>query len=128
VQIVAPLVPKLPADHRYRVVLMQRDLGEVLASQRVMLERNGRETSTLPPERLRRAFERQLQQVESWLANRPNAATLFVRYRDTVEDPGATAEAVARFLGGGLDAAAMARVVDPTLHRRRKVRGAAAVA
>ena len=41
VKIVAPLLPALPEGHDYRVVWMNRDLDEVLASQQRMLERSG---------------------------------------------------------------------------------------
>jgi hypothetical protein len=39
VKIVAPLLPSLPRDRRYRVIFMERPLAEVVASQRAMLER-----------------------------------------------------------------------------------------
>jgi hypothetical protein len=36
VKIVAPLLPSLPEEYDYRIVFMERDLAEVLASQREM--------------------------------------------------------------------------------------------
>src|SRR5829696_1068798 len=41
VKMVYRLLYDLPADHTYRVLFMRRKLEEVLASQRVMLERHG---------------------------------------------------------------------------------------
>ena len=43
VKLVLPLIPSLPPGESYRLVVIQRDLGEVLDSQRRMLDRLGRE-------------------------------------------------------------------------------------
>jgi len=125
-KLVVPLVPHLPAEPHYRVVFLRRDLDEVLASQRVMLERGGRERSFREPERLRRAFAQQLRRVEAWIARQPHVSALVVDYGRVVADPEAAARALADFLGVGLDVAAMAAAVEPALHRRRAGTGDAA--
>jgi hypothetical protein len=49
VKIVAQLLPYLPpAPHRFRVIFMKRDLGEVLASQQVMLANLNKTGARLP--------------------------------------------------------------------------------
>ena len=40
------LVPELPVDRPYRIVFMERELDEVLASQSTMLARSGRSGAT----------------------------------------------------------------------------------
>ncbi|NQZ95372.1 MAG: sulfotransferase [Myxococcales bacterium] len=123
VKIVAQLLPYLPREEGrlYRVVFTQRDLDEVMASQRVMLARAGREPaeSERGDVKLREIFHRQLVRLRGVLAQRPDVDTLFVHYPDVVADPVATAKAVADFVQAGLDAAAMATVVDGQLHRQR---------
>jgi tetratricopeptide (TPR) repeat protein len=119
VKIVAQLLPLLPADLPYRVIFMDRNLKEVLASQRVMLENLGRDTVKLTDEQLEQAFRRQLKQVRVWLAKQPNIKTLFVAHRDALDDPLGAAERVNDFLGGALDPMAMAGVVDSSLYRQR---------
>ncbi len=121
VKVVVPLVCDLPRDRPYRVVFMRRDLDEVIASQRAMLVRQGRCGADLDDEALRGAFRRQLERAEAWLAKPPPGPALPVSYNELVLRPVAGAEAVSEFLGGRLDAPAMARVVDPALYR---VRGA----
>ena len=37
IKIVAPVVPYLPQEERYRVVFMQRDIKEIVSSQNRML-------------------------------------------------------------------------------------------
>jgi hypothetical protein len=119
VKVVHVLLPHLPADRAYRVILMARDLCEVVASQRAMLQRRGAQGAALPPQQLAEAYRRQLRNVAAWLAGRPNMRVLDVDYHDLVRDPAAGAAAVGRFLGVDLDTVAMAACVDPFLHRQR---------
>ncbi len=118
VKVVAQLLPHLPADCPCRVVFMQRDLGEVLASQAAMLARQGRKGAAAAPANLQAAYTQQLRRAKGWLTRR-GAAALFVDYAATLAAPRATAEALAAFLGGQLDADAMAGAVAPDLYRQR---------
>ena len=119
VKIVAQLLPFLPPDLPYRVVFMDRDLGEVLKSQRVMLGNLGREPAALTDEQLALAFKQQLRRVRIWLGKQPNVKTLFVSHREALADPIAVGERLCAFLGGQLDARAMAAAVDGSLYRQR---------
>jgi tetratricopeptide (TPR) repeat protein len=118
-KIVAPLLMYLPAALPCRVLFMERDLHEVVASQRRMLERQGRTGAALSDDRLRETFARQLRQVRRLLAERA-VPTLWVSYRDAVERPTELATRVHAFLGGALDEVAMADAVDRRLYRQRK--------
>lgn len=119
VKVIHMLVPELPDDRPYRVVFLERDLHEVVRSQATMLARSGKPGGALSPERLIAVYEQQLGQVRAWLAARPNFTVLHVKYADIVRDPSPQAHAIAAFLGDGLDVEAMARAVDPSLHRNR---------
>jgi Sulfotransferase domain len=109
----------LPPEHRYRVIFMRRPLQEVVASQSVMLRRNGQHGGALGEDRVADVFRRQLEQLEAWLAAQPNFAVLDVPYPEVLRDPSRWAAEIARFLERGLDTEAMARTVDPALHRQR---------
>lgn len=115
VKVIAQLLRHLPDGSDYRVVFMERDLDEVLDSQTAMLGRLGRPGGN--PVVLRPVFERQLAEAKAWLNEHPRADVLYVPHRAVIEAPTAQAAAVNAFLGGGLDEAAMAAVVDPSLHR-----------
>ena len=114
-----PLLPLLPLTQRYQVVLMERNLDEVLASQRRMLERRGEVGADLADHRLRTLFERQVVQVERLLKGH-QIPTLRVSYREAVDTPRDVAHTLNAFLGGGLDEAAMASSVAPDLYRQRR--------
>jgi predicted AlkP superfamily phosphohydrolase/phosphomutase/predicted Zn-dependent protease len=114
VKIVAQLLRALPVtqEFRYRVIFMQRDLDEVIASQKKMLGQ------TETPANLARAFAAQLRQIQRVLAVRSIPA-LYIEYRQIIANPAAAAARVNAFLGGTLDERAMAAVVDPELYRNR---------
>lgn len=101
----------------YRVVLMKRDLGEVLRSQRKMLVRRGQKGGNLSDERTAALYAKQIADLEAWLGAQPAFAFLAADYNALVRDPGPVVAAVNRFLGGGLDEPAMAARVDPGLYR-----------
>jgi hypothetical protein len=118
VKMVSQLLFHLPATERYKVVFMERDLGEVLDSQEKMLRRLGQ--ATAPREEMARAFRLHLNRLHKWLAEQPNFAVLRIGYADLVAN---SAEGVARineFLGGRLDVIAASSVVDPSLYRNKK--------
>jgi len=118
-KVVAPLVPMLPQGMPYRVVFMERELQEILASQRVMLDRLEEEGSRLGQEHLARALSRQVVQTMS-LLQRHHIPVLTVAYADVIRDPAGVARRVAEFLPGDLDVASMAQVVDPALYHQRE--------
>ncbi len=120
VKVVHLLLPHLPVDREYRVIFMQRDLLEIIASQRAMLQQQGRPTANLPDARLAELFGHQLSEVRQWLSRNPNFRVLYLQHRDVIETPLTAAQQIATFLGGGLDPQRMAVAVDPSLYRQRR--------
>lgn len=116
IKVIHLLLESLPTEHTYRVVFMNRDLDEVLASQAKMLQRSGKPVAD--PARLRPVFEAQLTQVRAAMKARPEFQVLDVDHRQAVTDPVGVAESVSSFLGG-LDIDAMTTAVDPALYRNR---------
>jgi predicted AlkP superfamily phosphohydrolase/phosphomutase/tetratricopeptide (TPR) repeat protein len=122
VKIVAQLLPRLPRlpGMSYRVLLIERNLDEVVASQEAMLKQEARPASGLSPEKLASVFADQMQQVKKALI-KTNTPTLVIDYNQTLTDPTATAERIKAFLGGGIDTKAAASAVSSALYRQRSV-------
>ncbi|MGD8896219.1 MAG: sulfotransferase [Acidobacteriota bacterium] len=118
IKVISFLLRSLPSDLNYRVIFVHRDIAEVLASQKKMLARRG-EADDTPPERMRQHFEDDLWRARYLLTHRPCFELLEVQYTDILARPLEGAQRVSEFLGGGLDAEAMAAVVDPQLYRNR---------
>lgn len=120
VKVISYLLEYLPAEVPYRVIFMQRDLVEVLASQKRMLERDGKSEGSASDEQMTELYEKHLKQVEAWMRRQANLQVLFVSHKVVMQSALEAAEQVNRFLGGELDTDAMAAVVDPALYRERK--------
>ncbi|MGE5193482.1 MAG: sulfotransferase domain-containing protein [Deltaproteobacteria bacterium] len=121
VKVIYHWLPALPLEFRYRVVFMQRDLDEVLASQSAMLERRGAVTQSPDDATMKRLFQEELREIDEWLRQRPSFVRLDVDYADVIADPRVQADRVSAFLGGELDNQAMADIVDPAMYRRRTI-------
>ncbi len=119
VKIISALLPQMPSGHEYRVVLMNRPLEEVVASQNKMLQRLGREVPKTPLASVIAAFEKHLKETDVWLAKSPNVKVLCVAHGAVLKNPGTEAARVAEFLGGRLDLAAMTRQVEQSLYREK---------
>jgi hypothetical protein len=120
VKVIAAVLFDLPDDYRYNVILMQRRMEEILASQRRMLINRGQDPDAVPDHEMERLFAGHLARVEVWLAEQENVNHLKVDYNELVAAGGSdAARRIAAFLERPLDEAAMVTVVDPTLYRRR---------
>jgi tetratricopeptide (TPR) repeat protein len=119
VKIIAQLLPFLPRNEHYHVVLMERELGEVIASQKAMLARQGRQGAALDERQLSETYRAQLLRVRQQLAHRPETRTLSVNYSELLADPASGAERLACFLGRPFDCIAAAAAVRPELRRQK---------
>jgi hypothetical protein len=119
VKIIHLLLRELPVDGRfaYRVIFMKRPLDEILASQRVMLEREGKKSADAAM--LRKVFQQQMADTESFLSTHKSFSYLPVEYHDVVRAPLDSAREIQAFLGCDLDLEAVVRAVDPALYRQR---------
>ena len=118
IKIISHLLACLPPELNYKIIFMERDLDEVLASQRKMLVNQGQGEENLSDERLGQIFAQQLRQVKKMLADR-QISTLFLGYKDVLEDPVEVSTQLQAFLGNNLDQQAMRDVVDHNLYRQR---------
>ena len=121
VKIVAPLLGALPAGVACRVILIERNLDEILDSQAQMLVRRN---ESLPDtverrDRLKDAYVRTLRQARAFLRRRPATRLLVLQRSEVLHDPVAAAKQIGVFLGRIQAAAEMAAEVDPSLHRQR---------
>jgi hypothetical protein len=85
-----------------------------------MLECAGATRDDLPEGRLAEIFRAQLDEVSRWLGDQEAITLLEVDYAALVAEPAAWSASIDSFLGGWLDRAAMANVVDPRLWRQRR--------
>lgn len=119
VKIITQLLPYLALGLQYRIVYVERDLDEVLLSQRRMLERSGQVGFKISDDQLRRTYAAQVSNIRRWLTLQANVKLQTISFRQILDDPSESAIAIAEFLGGTLNVDAMAATVDPSLYRSR---------
>lgn len=119
VKVISFLIKDLPDENDYRVLFMRRDLDEVLASQKKMIDRLESADSDAGDAAIQEAFRNDIARVRVLARTRANFALCEIHYKDAVADPAAASRTVNAFLGGRLDEAAMRAAVDAALYRNR---------
>jgi len=121
VKLVAQLLPNLASGPDYRIIFMERNLGEVVASQSAMLRRNHAAGTTLSDRRLAATYRAQINAARRVLQRHGDRlSVLGIDYHEALADPAGTARRVNAFLGGTFDEAAMQRAIDPSLRRQKR--------
>ena len=123
IKIIASLLPYLPSAYTYKVILMERNLQEILASQQMMLQNRGADTSGPDDKTMGDLLAQNLSDVKAWLRQQAHIDVLVVGHADAMADPLACAQRVRQFVDQPLDVHAMAAVVDPSLYRNKASRG-----
>lgn len=120
VKVISALLKQLPQEYRYKVLFMQRNMDEIIASQKQMLVRRG-EPNRFPDENLATMFRNHLEKVDQWLSDQQNFEVLQVDYNELLEKPLEKIAEIKEFLGNSVNDANMAAVIDANLYRQRKL-------
>ncbi|MGI9515451.1 MAG: alkaline phosphatase family protein [Pirellulaceae bacterium] len=120
VKMVHLLVPNLPPNRRYKVVMMRRDLDEILASQAQMLERQGRTGGDLSPQAMKRTYQQQLSRLDRWLGEHPRFEMIDMDYNQLLAEPNRHIQRLIDFLDLPGSAKQISQVIDPALYRQRQ--------
>jgi LPS sulfotransferase NodH len=118
VKIISALLEHLPPGSRYKIIFMEREIKEILASQKKMLARRN-EKSDISDLEMEERFHKHLAAVKYWLARQPNIETLYVEYSRLVSSPAEYCQQIAEFIGVPVDVTKMRSVPDQHLYRNR---------
>ncbi len=118
VKVISALLEYLPAKYHYKVIFMERAIGEVLASQKKMLV-NRQEESTISDAEMQEQFQKHVAAAKYWLARQPNISVLYVDYNKMLTAPDPLSQTIADFLDLGLDVDKMRAVPNERLYRNR---------
>ena len=118
VKVISALLEHLPSAYTYRIIFMERDVKEILASQQKMLARRS-EASKATDAEMEAQFREHLRATKYWLARQPHMSVKFVDYNQLMLHPDAVCQPVADFLGLPLDVSRMLGVPNEQLYRNR---------
>src|SRR5512138_1486339 len=125
VKVISALLEHLPPEDHYKVLFMERQIPEILASQRKMLARRN-ETSSISDAEMEAQFREHLKAIKYWLARQPNMEVMYVDYNRMMADPDQYVPQIAAFVALPLDAEKMRSVPNEKLYRNRAPAGGAA--
>lgn len=117
-KMISQLLYELPPTEKYRIIFMERDMDETLASQEKMLQRLNQKAA--PREQIKQAFAVHVEKLRDWLTKQANMRVLYVRYNSLMERPEEQAARISAFLDGKTNVEGMIKAVDPSLYRNRK--------
>ena len=118
VKVISSLLEFLPQENHYKIIFMERDSRETLASQKKMLDHRGQE-ARLSDAEMEQQFQSHLAAMKPWLVRQPNMEVLYVNYNALLAEPKAFCERITNFLGLPLDQTQMLAVPDHQLYRNR---------
>lgn len=117
IKVIAQLLKFLPADYRYKIIFMERDLDEVMASQRKMRGMPEKLTEVS----IRASYEEKLNAIFDWAERQPFIDLIRVPYAEVVANPETQIDRVHDFLGQQLDKKAMQEQVESKLYRNKRI-------
>ncbi len=120
VKVVSLLLFHLPDNKNYKIIFIKRNLNEILASQRAMLDRLQISEQKEQDEKLAEEYRNHLQKTKTWFDQQKCMKVLYISYNDIIQNPAKNANKIRRFLARDLNVSAMTRVVDSSLYRQRK--------
>ena len=120
VKVISSLLRYLPADKTYKILFMERNLQEVLDSQKRMLAHLDNPLDAADDATMAAQFTRHLGQAKAWLREQSHMDVLYIRHADALAEPRAVAERIQTFLGRPLHLDAMVAAVQPQLYRNRR--------
>lgn len=120
VKIISALLEYLPDAQHYKIIFMERELAEILLSQRKMLERRGKPGKADDDKAFVDLYTKHLGKVKAWLSNQSNMDVLYVNYNELMKEPVTYASKVADFLQIPMNAQAMEGVPQGRYYRQRK--------
>lgn len=118
VKVISALLEYLPSEYSYKVIFMEREISEILASQRKMLARRNKESQVDDAE-MEAQFRKHLSVVKPWLARQPNMNVTYISYNALMSDPEPLCRRVVEFTGLSLSMDRMLMVPRGDLYRNR---------
>jgi hypothetical protein len=110
----------LPPNYSYKIIFLERDIHEILASQHKMLA-NRNEEMTATDAEVEVQIRNHLSVMKPWLVRQPNIEVLYINYNSLMAHPQPLCEQITEFLGLPLNQTRMLAVPDAQLYRNRMI-------
>ncbi len=119
VKIISHLLRFLPQNKTYKIIYIERELTEILDSQQKMIKKNTGKNKNAYKLGLHLQYVEHFKKVDNWLMERNNVEFIKVSYKETIQNPLATAQKIVAFLNLKVAPKKLAAVVDKKLYRSK---------
>jgi len=119
VKAVSYFLNHFPPGFEYYVIFMERNLDEILKSQKVMMERRGEEFRKRENKTMSEFFKSHIKKTKDWLTMQANFYVLYVSYNEILKNPSVFAKEINEFIEIDLNEEKMVQVVDNKLYRQK---------
>ena len=118
VKVISALLEHLPPNHFYKIIFLERDLQEVMVSQRKMLDHRNEQPKGDDIE-IEAQMRKHLSVMKPWLVRQPNMEVLYINYNELIKDPEPFCDKIINFLELPLNKTRMLAVPNKQLYRNR---------
>ena len=119
VKIVSYFLDKLPSNFQYKVVFVEREISEILKSQKKMMINRGEKIDDEEDNMMRKYFENHLRTIKKWLSEQSNFEVKYTSYNQIMKNPDKYATEINDFFDNSLDVQKMSKVIDKKLYRQK---------
>jgi len=119
IKIVSPLIKWLPIDLKYKIILMDRNLDEIVQSQERMLSQNDIKENLIKPEDLKLIFLKDLKLSKDWINKQLNCDYLEILHSKILNFPESEIERLKSFLNSNANISSVFKVIDKKLYRSK---------
>ncbi|MBN1925998.1 MAG: alkaline phosphatase family protein [Prolixibacteraceae bacterium] len=119
IKIVLPLLYKIPASLNYKVILMKRDMEEIIESQHRMLVNSGKIKEGTYAPGIEEIYRKYVDKMEGWAQKNKNIELLEVDYNQALANPTEIIHRVTGFLKLEKDTKILSKSIDPKLYRTK---------
>jgi hypothetical protein len=119
VKVVSYYVQHLSPKHEYKVLFMERNIDEIVMSQRAIAIEDGKKVHKKEVKMMADYFNNHIKQTKQWISLQPNFGVLYLSYNSIIKDPNSAVSSINEFLELELDEEKMKKVVDKKLYKHK---------
>ncbi len=118
-KIISIFLFNISMPYTYKIIFMVRRFDEILASQKIMLQKRAGEISDTNDKEMIRIFTKHINAMHKWLDKQDSIDIIYQNCNRVIKVPRESSQIINIFLGGGLDKGKMVDVVNKYLCRNR---------
>lgn len=119
VKIIIQLIPYLPLNLNYSVIILKRNIDEIMLSQEKMIENLGGKKSSEGNDALKKIFESQLSKNEEYISSNNCFKIFTVNYNKLITGDKSILKELNSFLNLKLNIESECSAIDNSLYRNR---------